>query len=73
MSQMIKNSKGHPVALILYDGMQKHWRINIYDKEGFSTEAEARDFWQANFDHETGEFTGSGKKRNVRAEVVKSA
>jgi hypothetical protein len=60
--ETITNSNGRKIALIGLDAATREWRINIYGAQGFSTRKEARDFWHANFDPETGKYLGEPKK-----------
>lgn len=48
------NTKGHSIAAVGFDADRGEWRINIYEDHGFATEDEAIEFWNANFDRETG-------------------
>jgi hypothetical protein len=63
ISQVLCNSNGEPIALILFDEVRNAWRIDTYSEHGFLTESDAVSFWLANFDTETGEFTGTTLKK----------
>ncbi len=55
ITRVFWNRKGHPIAAIGFDTDRKEWRINIYETGGgFATEDEAIEFWNSNFDPETG-------------------
>ncbi len=54
VARILINSKGRPIALIGFDLDENEWRINIYDACGFPSEQAAFEFWQGNFDPETG-------------------
>ncbi len=54
ITRVFWNSKGHAIAAVGFDSARGEWRINIFEDHGFATEEEAIDFWNTNFDRETG-------------------
>ena len=63
--EMITNSNKRKIALIGFDAATREWRINIYGAQGFPTRQEARDFWYANFDPETGKYLGEREPKKT--------